>query len=166
MNGPSNPHDILRVLGEKELPSDFCRHRVRVLPPRADSGGRAATAAGTAAADGGGSRSGSRDRVRLRRGRADGWTGSYRRRRVIVGHPFRGAAGRGFRLQAEDEDTRRHRDPESWCLSLVSQPTATLVVSSGARRGHWFGDPPSCKRNARQPRIRTSGPGTIVSDRQ
>ena len=51
MDGPSNPHDILNVLGEKALqgylerhdgPADSGGDRVRVLPPGSNPGGRTA----------------------------------------------------------------------------------------------------------------------------
>ena len=80
--------------------ADSRRHGLRVVSPRADSGGRAATAAGAAAADRGRARSGSRDRVRVRHRGADGVT----------------AAGGGYRVGVRDQGSEGTENSRSPCL--------------------------------------------------
>jgi hypothetical protein len=121
-----------RAEGERDDgPADSRRHGLRVVSERADSGGRAATAAGAAAADGGGSRSGSRDRVRLRRRGADGWESADRRRRVTNSHawlpPSGGRNNREGRVDAKGTKNVYVLVPSVLYVDLLG-PAATAGV--------------------------------------
>ena len=113
-----------RPEGERDDgPADSGRHRVRVLPARADPGGRAAAAAGAAAAERRRARAGARHGVLRRAG------GSAR---AADGRPRRVAKSEVRSLKGSDEGWRsRDRRPFSFYPSRArrdctrSSPTAT-----------------------------------------